>query len=103
MRLLASAMLAAAGLGTAAAVALVARKADQPSHPPVVAAAARPAATTPTRTVVVVRQAPSPPTHPKHAKGKPKRRPKPGHGPGKRGHHGLPRTRVMDAPPARHP
>lgn len=69
MRMLASAMAAAAGLGTAAGVALVARHADPPAPAATRTAVARPAvATAPTRTVRIVVQAPSaPPAEPQNA------------------------------------
>ena len=67
MRMLASAMAAAAGLGTAAGVALVARPADPPARTAAVVVVPRPAGTELTRTVRVV-SAPRPPA--KGAKGR---------------------------------
>ena len=83
MRMLASAMAAAAGLGTAAGVALVARPADPPARTAAAAGVPRPASTEPTRTVRIV-AAPRPPVHEAKARKGEQRAhgPKPG-----RGHH----------------
>jgi len=70
MRMLASAMAAAAGLGTAAGVALVARQSDPPARRPVTADTGRPVVTPPTRTVVVISPAAKPKHKPKQPKGK---------------------------------
>ena len=72
MRMLASAMAAAAGLGTAGGVALVAHQADSPRRTPAAVTTGHPAATAPPRTVVVVVRPAGP--RPKPKPQKPKRR-----------------------------